>query len=85
MRKTEVKGNYFNNMSSIKKGPVILIGDQFGYFSICDTNGLVIEKEKIFNSPIESIEVDMEVNSKTVAFSVFLKSAHYLSLVHVYH
>ena len=72
-------------MASIKKGPLILIGDQFGYFSVCDMNGLVIEKEKVFNSPIESIEVNLETESKNVAFSVFLKSSHYISLLNFYH
>jgi hypothetical protein len=38
--------------SNVKKGPILIIGDKFGYLCISDLNGLVLEKEKIFNSQI---------------------------------
>ena len=34
--------NYYSNLSSFKKGPLLLIGDQSGYLNVCDMNGLVI-------------------------------------------
>lgn len=44
-----------NNYEKNKWENTIFIGDSYGYIYMCDKNGFIIEKMKLFEGPISNI------------------------------